>query len=1022
MMCRMFYTSNDGMAKSGFHGALFPLEASPRHQRKALNISEPFAVSVPLRVSAVISINSTPCRVTAKDKPAFSSLQESSFLGQDGAVALVPEGDSHDRLEHVTIKEEKTPESKSLADHSIEELAVAKKLECADAQQEISTERAKDAINHCSHVLEGKENLEQEPAVRIPSSQQRTGQASQVQRGIQESVEPGDWQQEAQRDKAEDISHFRDLAQADHSSTAMETLWPEIQQELKIVESEEELQFAVVSPEKGQQQQKFKASPTSISSSEAHNVTHSSVLPLPPLEDKKGVRNILAESDVPLCGGSSERPKDAPVCDSKVFRKQDDVSPTLPNLENIPCGVPCSKVCLENEDARHGYPPTSREQKLSSKPQESTTVSRDESMSQPSLKHVDQSEWEGKNWLLRREKDHTIDVRQAKECHSMCSDTEEQASSKTLTAVGLGAEHVKRINSNDQAQDSLDQQEEDTWVDHVQSLELVEPWEDHQWVTSPLHSPTFKDTLGKALQGFQPPSQGGTQGHFKKPCFSRSFSLDSKDFVKKHWAIQVPIMNTEDEHCCGDTQPSVRESSPAQWKETERVEAWLNLSEEHSQHVEASKNALSIDAALAAKEFPSVHPPSEKESHEKEVYVVKTDKEVSKLEYPLLQSNSGNSALNSTSPEETSLNVQEGDSPGAAVIKASGVESQGSKGEDIPWKERPRPSSLNLESVLPSTNLFNFESLSVPNPPRHYLCGQKEVKTSDSVPSLPVSCPSKNRMDLWGSHFDPQDIDLDYIMMAHAATGRRNSAPVSVSAVRTSFMIKLCQARAVPVIPPKIQYTQVPQPLQTQNPNCRTQIAPENKEMEANGSQCKSVQNAQLQAPKSPSLDRKGKENNNAALVDLTNRKTEPSFSNHSSTQDAPVLRRKRTSEGEATGDNPQSSKMERPSGVSKPSYRSRPGRPQSLILFSPPFPIMDHPSSSGDSRVLLSPIKSPSHTPSSSPIACDISGTASEGVTLRNKMTIPKNGPRLETSTSCFYQPQRRSVILDGRSGRQIE
>lgn len=36
--------------------------------------------------------------------------------------------------------------------------------------------------------------------------------------------------------------------------------------------------------------------------------------------------------------------------------------------------------------------------------------------------------------------------------------------------------------------------------------------------------------------------------------------------------------------------------------------------------------------------------------------------------------------------------------------------------------------------------------------------------------------------------------------------------------------------------------------------------------------------------------------------------------------------------------------------------------------------------------------------------------------------MTIPKNGQRLETSTSCFYQPQRRSVILDGRSGRQIE
>ena len=54
-------------------------------------------------------------------------------------------------------------------------------------------------------------------------------------------------------------------------------------------------------------------------------------------------------------------------------------------------------------------------------------------------------------------------------------------------------------------------------------------------------------------------------------------------------------------------------------------------------------------------------------------------------------------------------------------------------------------------------------------------------------------------------------------MVAHALTGRRNSAPVSVSAVRTSFMVKMCQARAVPVIPPKIQYTQIPQPLPSQS-------------------------------------------------------------------------------------------------------------------------------------------------------------------------------------------------------------
>lgn len=113
-MCRMFYTSNDEAAKSGFHGTLFPLEASPRHQRKALNISEPFAVSVPLRVSAVISLNSTPCRVPAKDKSAFSSLQESSFLGLDNAISASLEGETHTKPEHPMGKEDKKPESKAV--------------------------------------------------------------------------------------------------------------------------------------------------------------------------------------------------------------------------------------------------------------------------------------------------------------------------------------------------------------------------------------------------------------------------------------------------------------------------------------------------------------------------------------------------------------------------------------------------------------------------------------------------------------------------------------------------------------------------------------------------------------------------------------------------------------------------------------------------------------------------------------------------------------------------------------------
>ncbi|KAG7483542.1 hypothetical protein MATL_G00039520 [Megalops atlanticus] len=74
---RMLYSCNtsNGSSKPSFPGSLFPLESSPRHQHKALNISEPFAVSVPLRVSAVISSNSTPCRAPGKDKAVFPPLQ-----------------------------------------------------------------------------------------------------------------------------------------------------------------------------------------------------------------------------------------------------------------------------------------------------------------------------------------------------------------------------------------------------------------------------------------------------------------------------------------------------------------------------------------------------------------------------------------------------------------------------------------------------------------------------------------------------------------------------------------------------------------------------------------------------------------------------------------------------------------------------------------------------------------------------------------------------------------------------------
>uniref|UniRef100_A0A8C6VSE7 Rho GTPase activating protein 31 n=1 Tax=Naja naja TaxID=35670 RepID=A0A8C6VSE7_NAJNA len=951
-MCRMFYTSNDATSNLGFHGTLFPLEASPRHQHKALNISEPFAVSVPLRVSAVISINSTPCRMPLKDKSAFSGLQESSFLGKESAIPSVPEGDNHDHLEHVTVKEEKKTESKSIT---------GKLRIRMDVPGDVEPQH-----NICSHL-------------------------SMI------------------------VSLFQVVD--DHSSTVMKPLWQDIQQELKIVESEEEFSCtgsALKTDEQQQQQQEFKPSLTSVAS-EAKSLVCSSVLLPTHSKEENLIGDPLAISDI-----LSKESKDVQLCTSEPFGKQNSISFTSVKLQNIPC----SKNCLQDDNTKNDLPFQSSDWKFPTELKENTAFSTDKP-SYPKENNLDQPECESKNWLLQKEK--KVETTTQLEKNSDTYSDRDLANSK----IHCGAEvpWVKEGRMNDQ--NSFNQQEEDTWSNHVHSLELLEPWEDHQWVTSPLHSPTLKETQGKALQEFQPQNQGMVQSHFKKPCFSRSFSLDSKDFLKAHWAIEIPLANANEEQLCGDLEQGMKKYSPGQWKESlQKAEAWLKCLKETSNSRETNMKYISHEAVFAAMDLPSglegLPSVACKALVKKEVPKDEKNQENIKLDSPLSQFNTEVSVLNSNCTRQQATNIQQNDRPGVLLMKGPCCtkELQINKGEDIPCKGKPRPSSLNLDSVLPLASLFNFDNLSFPSSPRHFLCGQKEAKSSDSAPSLPVACPSENKADLWGSHFDPQDLDLEYIMMAHATTGRRNSAPVSVSSVRTSFMVKMCQARAVPVIPPKIQYTQVPQPLQAQNPNCRISLASENKETEVKKSLIKPIQNAQgqLQLPKNPPLNGMGKENNSTLTLDsAAARKAEPSFSNHNTTQDAPVLRRKRTSEEETTGDTPQSSKMERPSGVSKPSYRSRPGRPQSLILFSPPFPIMDHPSSA-DSRVLLSPIRSPTQTPSPSPILNDLLGAVPEGVTLRNKMTIPKNGQRLETSTSCFYQPQRRSVILDGRSGRQIE
>ncbi|XP_075957803.1 rho GTPase-activating protein 31 [Anarhichas minor] len=249
--------------------------------------------------------------------------------------------------------------------------------------------------------------------------------------------------------------------------------------------------------------------------------------------------------------------------------------------------------------------------------------------------------------------------------------------------------------------------------------------------------------------------------------------------------------------------------------------------------------------------------------------------------------------------------------------------------------------------------------------------------------------------------------ELELFLSDRQAPLRRNSAPVSVSSVRTAFMIKTCQAKAVPVVPPKVQYSQIPPSRLEKDFDAAKEQEKEHPKTTAEKSNA---------APPPVMSDLK---------EELENKEPEPKHPHvaesvkTTSTPELPVITRRHAPSLEVFVDCP---RPNRGNVLQRPSFRNR-QRPQSLILLSPPFPIMDYPPS-GDDGKLLSSIKSLNDASAANVFSKEMADNlrTPEGIALQNKMTIPKSGQRLETSTSCFYQPQRRSMIFDSRSHRQIE
>lgn len=302
-----------------------------------------------------------------------------------------------------------------------------------------------------------------------------------------------------------------------------------------------------------------------------------------------------------------------------------------------------------------------------------------------------------------------------------------------------------------------------------------------------------------------------------------------------------------------------------------------------------------------------------------------------------------------------------------------------------------RPYSLNLDTghrcIRDISNQQNRDS-------SEFSPGQRGFFRGESLPGT-------------ASNGLPSELEL--FLSDGQAPLRRNSAPISVSSVRTAFMIKTCQAKAVPVIPPRVQYSQIPHSRHEDNGGAAQQ------------------QEKEKERPKVSA--EKGNSASPPAMSDLKeeleNKEPSPKHQRHHADEkscepartapspELPVITRRPAPSLEVFVECPRTN---RPNLLQRPSFRNR-QRPQSLILLSPPFPIMDYQPSGDDSK-MLSSIKGMNETPAGDALPREVA----EGFTLQSKMTIPKSGQRLETSTSCFYQPQRRSMIFESRNHRQIE
>ncbi|XP_051528245.1 rho GTPase-activating protein 31-like [Myxocyprinus asiaticus] len=970
---RMLYSgsANNGSSRPSFPGSLFPLESSPRHQRKALNISEPFAVSVPLRVSAVINSNSTPCRAPGKERDRglgglFKPTREAGPLEPhccdsfSSAGIRIPISSNSGNFGFTDWEiglggagYRDNPLGDSIRGSGCSIYRYSSSFPVENEETQTGERDITDAITlgttESMTIVESKDAEVRELIARVENFESQV--PSETKAIIDNKGKSQSSGEELETKSKQDTTKLDKLDTVVSSSGTHQNISTQL------------VSVNVTETKTNMLDEQVKPSFTKITGNE-HTLkpsaqTRRSSLPSSTISSKGLFLDLTKDLTLVQSGATMFNsivkpfPERLLSCDGgwnyldidRTDQKSQESHDTIPNnLQLYPFFHLKETDILQDADP---WPSSEEELRADCAKTDNTSKSVSTSNSSSDVKsdvHTALLSDINKPLVMK-------DISEKK-------NEEVQHETRKLDLTGRIKGSLERLSAclNEQylTLEILYQDDADRWGSNLCGLDLVEPWEDlctaKQWVTSPLHSPKSEDLLS---------TLGETT-----PCQE----------------IQSKIIS----------KPKVDHLSNSKMAEAKEPAVGNDIT-----------SSQTDVAVTAANELDNSDLPTDNKNKDKDVTKIfdsdnlkwTEDKDHSQLRIPKVKV-----FKTSTDPNETTALQNMGKAKPKRSCSTQKFNRQTSHESCIVARSnesiipKHRPCSLNLDlgpkGVRDISNCQYLKST------------QQLIAQEGGTPE------AKNG----GS-----SLELEQFLSGSQAPLRRNSAPVSVSSVRTAFMIKTCQAKAVPVIPPKIQYSHIPHPV----PEGRTdQINKGTSEKTpAKNKLGKAGSAPLLQKVRDPKEEQDIYEPRRGVQIQ-TFKDNASETCKPASIPDRPVLRRKRSANGDTFMDRP---RPERSTLLQRSSFRNRP-RPQSLILFSPPFPIMDYPPVGDDGKLVLSPIKS-----EASPFdvyANELAETLEtpEGVTMRNKMTLPKSGQRLETSTSCFYQPQRRSMIFDNRSNRQNE